>query len=227
MGSSGYNAPRENPLHSVYLSAFFMGETEVTYGEWKSVLAWAKANGYDFSSDGKGITDKHPVTDVNWHDSVKWCNAKSEMEGLFPCFKLDGSVHRGGQKTGVVCDWNANGYRLPTQEEWEKAARGGLVGKTYPNGDKLDEHDANIGGSGTTEVKKYASNGYGLYDMAGNVAEWCWDYTGYYPYPPEQWRATRGGSWDNYWTEVFHTYSLKPDDCRPDLGFRLVRRAGL
>ncbi|MCX8511362.1 MAG: SUMF1/EgtB/PvdO family nonheme iron enzyme, partial [Chthoniobacteraceae bacterium] len=95
--------------------------------------------------------------------------------GFVPCYKVSGDIYRKGEKDKVTCDWKSNGYRLPTEAEWEKAARGGLVGKKFPNGDTLTEKEANFAGAGTVEVGKYPKNGYGLYDMAGNVWEWCWD----------------------------------------------------
>ncbi len=206
MGSTNGRAD-EKPVHSVQVNAFFIAETEVTWGEWRSVLDWAKSHGYEIS-EGKGTSDKHPVTDVSWYDSVKWCNAKSEKEGLRACYQVNGGVYRKGEAGTVRCDWNANGYRLPTEAEWEKAARGGLAGKKYPHGDSLEKKDANFHGSGTVEVGRYAPNGYGLRDMAGNVWEWCWDRYGVYslgggaalmnPQGPEQgsYRVIRGGNWN-------------------------------
>jgi len=209
------------PVHSVYVSAFFIGETEVTYGEWKSVLAWAKANGYFLLHNGEGESDKHPVTDVTWYDAVKWCNAKSEKEGLKPCYKQNGLVYRREEDDSIDCDWNANGYRLPTEAEWEKAARGDLVGKRYPNGDTLNEDDANFDSSGTRKVKSFAANGFGLFEMAGNVSEWCWSDN---PYKPQL-----GGSWveKKESCRVSKNDVGNPRSGREYVGLRLVRRSGL
>ena len=231
MGSDEY--ADEKPVRQVSVAAFFMGETEVTFGEWVSVLGWAKVNGYAFSNEGSGTSDKHPVTDVSWYDTVKWCNAKSEKEGLTPCYRGNGGIYRRGTEDGVTCDWGTNGYRLPTEAEWEKAARGGLVGKKIPNGDSLEKTDANINGLGTVEVGKYPANGYGLRDMAGNVWEWCWDWYGT-PYAggidprgagTGSFRVLRGGSWSNY---AFRARSANRNYFTPSVaydgfGFRLAR----
>jgi formylglycine-generating enzyme required for sulfatase activity len=229
----------EKPVHSVNVGAFFMGETEVTYGDWKSVTEWAKGHGYEFSNSGAGPSDKHPVTGVNWYDAVKWCNAKSEREGLSLCYSLAGGVYRRGEEKGVICKWDADGYRLPTEAEWEKAARGGLTGKQFPNGDTLEKSDANFNGSGTVEVGKYPANGYGLRDMAGNVREWCWDwyfmefYRGNHGDNPKasynEWctsRVNRGASWNSGGADGCRSsfrFSDNPNDRGDRIGFRLAR----
>jgi formylglycine-generating enzyme required for sulfatase activity/DnaJ-domain-containing protein 1 len=233
MGSDegGYH---ENSVRPVSVTTFYMGKTEVTYGEWVSVLGWAKLKGYSFFNQGTGASERHPVTNVNWYDVVKWCNARSEKEGLEPCYKLMDLIYRNGEQGEVTCDWSASGYRLPTEAEWEKAARGGLVGKTYPNGDGLTKDDANIEGSGTQEVTKYAANRYGLYDVAGNVSEWCWDW---YERPDKSGeydatlrtagirRVLRGGCWRSPAEDcrVSCRNALGPDFSGDTFGFRLVR----
>jgi formylglycine-generating enzyme len=232
MGSDEGNSD-ERPVRSVDVTAFYMSETEVTYGEWVSVLGWAKANGYVFSNEGRGTSDKHPVTNVNWYDTVKWCNARSEKKGLTPCYKIAGTVYRNGEQEGVTCDWNASGYRLPTEAEWEKAARGCLVGKKYPNGDSLTRSNANIEGTGTIEVGEYTANLYGLKDMAGNVWEWCWDWYGT-PYAggtdprgPSTGsnRVLRGGGWshDANGARSANRNHLTPWLAYISYGFRLAR----
>jgi sulfatase modifying factor 1 len=226
------------PVRTVSVSAFFIGQTEVTYEEWKTVLAWGKSKGYEFGLEGQGASESHPVTNLSWYDAVKWCNAKSEKEGLTICYKLRTGVYRRGQESGVECDWDANGYRLPTEAEWEKAARGGLEGKTFPNGDLLHEEDANFNGSRTTEVITYPPNGYGLYDMAGNAYEWCWDWYGTSPEgeanDPKgpssgKFKVTRGGDarCSGRDCRVSSRSAVGPDHSMYFGGFRLVRNLDL
>ena len=193
--------------------AFCMGATEVTKAKWDEVYAWAMANGYGFDEVGSGKELSHPVQGVNWFDCVKWCNASSVKEGRTPCYTYSGSVYKTGRNT-PACNFSANGYRLPTKTEWVYAARGGLNGKRFPWGDTITHSQANYysvsflnydvsptrgfhptystgGISGepyTSPVGSFAANGYGLFDMAGNVFEWCWDAT-------DTFRYFLGGSW--------------------------------
>ena len=199
------------PVHTVTVSAFAMDKWEVPIEFWESVRAWGNAHGYDLVVGGSSGA-KHPVHSVNWFDVVKWCNARSEKEGKVPTYYEDGAmskVYRSGDKAPAGVKWDA-GYRLPTEAEWEKAARGGVAGKLYPSGmdAALSPTLANFKESNkgkTMPIGSYGANGYGLYDMAGNVWEWCWDYGGEYaqtaqtdPRGPISGSSPviRGGSWD-------------------------------
>ena len=200
----------EGPEHKVMVSAFAMDKWEVSIELWESVRAWGSAHGYDLVAGGS-YGAKHPVHSVNWYDVVKWCNARSEKEGKVPAYYEDGAmtqVYRSGEKVPAGVKWDT-GYRLPTEAEWEKAARGGVSGKLYPWGtDEISPTLANYNLSTkgkTTPVGSYAANGYGLYNMAGNVWEWCWDWNGDYaqtaqtdPRGPSSgsYRVIRGGGWD-------------------------------
>jgi formylglycine-generating enzyme required for sulfatase activity len=136
----------ELPLHTVMVSAFYMDTYAVTKALWDEVASWAQANGYDIGpgrAQGKG--PDHPVTDVTWYEAVKWANARSEREGLEPCYTLSGIVYRTEESDTPDCNWSANGYRLPTEAEWEKAARGGVAGHRFPwsDVDTIDHTRAN------------------------------------------------------------------------------------
>ena len=229
----GEGAADELPVHEVYVSAFYMNQYLVTWDLWYEVYTWALDNEYDFDNPGFGKAADHPVQDVSWYDVVKWCNARSEKERRVPAYYVDPShstVYRTGQLDveSAWVKWDA-GYRLPTEAEWEKAARGGLDGNRFPWGDTIDQSQANYRSSSTyaydinptqgyhpefqadglpytSPVSYFMPNDYGLYDMAGNLSEWCWDWKSdtYYSQSPHlnprgpasgMSRVIRNGGW--------------------------------
>lgn len=191
------------PTTNIYVSAFYMDKNFVTYTQWQIVYNLATNSGYNFDNAGAGKATNHPVQTINWYDSVKWCNARSQQAGLTPVYYTDAEltqIYKSGDTDAVYANWAANGFRLPTEAEWEKAARGGLRGHRFPWGDTISESQANYyGNTGfswdfgpdgynaaftngatpyTSPAGYFPPNGYGLYDMMGNVETRCWDWYG-------------------------------------------------
>src|ERR1039457_1355698 len=152
-----------NPTN-IYVSAFFMDTNLVNLNVWQAVYTYATTNfnGYSFDDAGLGKAANHPVQTVNWYDCVKWCNARSQQAGLTPVYYTDAGfqqVYKTGEVTPYV-NWSANAYRLPTEAEWEKAARGGLIGRRFPWGNLISESQANYYGYTNSYSYDRGPNGY-------------------------------------------------------------------
>ena len=290
------NAAGDAPVHTVYVSAFYMDQTDVTLAQWQRVYNWATNHGYTFVEPGSGWAANYPVETIAWDDAINWCNARSEMEGRTPAYYKDvtlttvcRTVGSGYYLFNSCVKWNA-GYRLPTEAEWEKAARGGLNGQRFAWGNTISWSQANYYGEPliigtdpntgitytngfaydystpqnaadidydpafshgdssafwpyTSPVDYFAPNGYGLYDMTGNVWQWCWDWytaTAYTtgsssdphgPVADPSWgsHVCRGGSFwmtANYCTVACRLQRGGPNSYSSNIGFRTVLPLG-
>ena len=223
MGSPGFEtgrSDREGPQHQVTVSSFYMGKYAVTQDEYLRIMGRnpSRIRGQDL-----------PIDHVSWFDAINYCNTRSLEEGLTPAYTRNGN--------NVVWDRSANGYRLPTEAEWEYACRAGSVTPFY-SGFSVDTagwHSGNSGGR-VHPVGQKESNLWGLYDMHGNVLEWCWDWLGDYTNetkidpegpPSGSARVYRGGTFlfESGLLRSAYRFGNNPNLRINLVGFRVVRSA--
>jgi len=246
MGEGDNERPlHERPAHTVTLSAFSMSRYEVTQEQYEAIMG---VNPSRFRADPAcgEVQEKRPVENVTWYDAVEFCNKLSVIEGLQPVYTITNRQPSAGYPiTGanVKADFSRNGYRLPTEAQWEYAAKGGnplaagWKGYTFSGSNTMEDvawYDDGETNDMTHEVGKKAPNGSGLYDMSGNVSEWCWDWFGNYsseaqtnPTGPSSGsaRVIRGGSWvhSEYYGRSVDRGNNRPRVRDSSLGFRVVR----
>lgn len=201
-------------------------------------------------------TNYQPVTMINWYDAIIWCNALSEIKGRTPCYTYNGEILRDSADTAAcdlcVCDWESNGFRLPCEAEWEYAARrtkkgfqrGDFVSGQLSSDDDPLLYSWSFENASSTRIVGTAglpfdpenislpgtgnANAAGIFDMSGNVIEFCWDWFEDYAsenvYGPSLGfeRVSRGGSWSAYTMFLFagDRYSFDPNECYNYMGFR-------
>jgi formylglycine-generating enzyme required for sulfatase activity len=232
MGSTANDS--EKPIHTITVKSFSISKYQVTQKEWQEVMGTTIRQqrdmaGRSLSLYGEG--DNYPMYYVNWYEVVEYCNRRSMKENLKPAYR--------GSGDNITCDWNANGYRLPTEAEWEFAAKGGTkeyITTEYSGSNSVGAvawYDGNSGNS-THPVGTKAANSLGIYDMSGNVWEWCWDWYGGYSSGSQTDprgavsgadRVMRGGGWYSsaaYVRSAFRYYDT-PSNRNSSHGFRLVR----
>ena len=257
MGSSDNQDLNAGPPHQVTLTqGFYIGKHEVTQKEYETVMGSLPG---DLTGNTYGKGDSYPVYYVSWYDAIVFCNKLSMLEGLTPAYSISGKTDPAEWGTvptisdatwnSVIIVANTNGYRLPTEAQWEYACRAGTTtawhsGNTDDNlGDYYAWYSGNNGSSGdptygTKPVGTKAANAFGLYDMHGNVWEWCWDWYESYANPAQAQtdpvgassgsrRVGRGGSWGNpaqYARSAIRAVAY-PNYRVISLGFRVVRPA--
>ena len=233
MGSKDSDKTADNDEqreHEVTIKTFEISKFEITVWEWKQ---YTKANKLSMPAKPDwGWQDNYPINGITWEEAIAYCNWLSKKEKLQPVYSKQGPNY--------VCNFKANGYRLPTEAEWEFAAKGGVKSKGYKfsGGNEANEvawHKA-ISKNSPHTVGTKLPNELGIYDMSGNVWEWCWDWYNkdYYkiekgdnPKGPEmgERRTVRGGSWDSQvnYLRPANRISTPQNKTHEFYGFRVAR----
>ncbi len=240
MGSNDWpNKSDEQPVHSVTLNDFYIDKYAVTFKEYDE---YCEDTGRDEPDSDDWGRRQRPVIEVSWYDAIRYCNWRSRKEGLEPCYHLGADTdiedYDDDDLKDVVCDFTKNGYRLSTEAEWEYAARDGnkSCGYQYAGSNNIDEvawYEDNSDDK-THPVGAKRANKLSIYDMSGNVCEWCWDWFGDYSSSSQtnpkgadsgSERVLRGCGWrySNACNGVANRNADDPADGSYLFGFRLVR----
>jgi formylglycine-generating enzyme required for sulfatase activity len=236
-----YRLPNSDETqHRVTLTDFSMGKYPVTQKQYETVMGMNPSSFKNPNSPEKS-TENRPVNGVSWFDAVEFCNKLSEREGLTPVYTITGRTPEAGHPitaATVTADWDANGYRLPTEAQWEYACRAGSR-TAYYSGADIGVNDGWYGSNSnnrTYTIGEKQANLWGLYDMYGNVQEWCWDWYGEYksgpltdPTGPDsgEKRVARGGYFGSNYMHLrsaFRGFAQVPYDSETinNFGFRVV-----
>ena len=235
---------------SITIPDMYVCDHEVTRGEFKELMGTDPSTASAYDKDGNKLTGdavlNNPVNYVNWYAAIAYCNKLSLKENLIPCYSVSGVTDWENLAYSLIptssnstwdeltYDKEADGYRLPTEAEWEWLARGG-ENYTYAGSNTVDDvawYTTNKNDTGSREVKTKQANGYGLYDMSGNVYEWCYDWYGTVSSSTADtgassgsYRVQRGGSWyyDDDYCQVSNRHHYGPNYRYRDYGFRVVR----
>jgi len=233
MGDSwGRGLANEKPVHGVKVAPFYLSAYEVTFEAYDN---FCRSSGRIQPIDNGWGRGDMPAINVAWYDAIAYCNWLSKQQRLAPVYTIDGF--------NVTADWTANGYRLPLESEWEYAARGARKGQTWQfsgsgSADEVAWYSNNAGDK-PRAVGLKRPNELGLYDMSGNVAEWCWNWIAAYPNTREKaselaensaefLKVYRGGSWQSqaFRVRVSSRETASPSSRLDQVGFRVARNAG-